>query len=871
MKKILIIITVMITALIMTGCPNIFSGKANNYHPTPDDSIPEGYGSVQVSLVQGGARTAIPAMVWNDFRLDYTFYKNGSTTGSSKTPVTDFNEGTIEFLLETGTYKLEVKAYYIGGGGAEVLAATGNATFTITSGPNSPIPITLKHVTPNGTGTLQIPLKLETSLNVNDVKIDTFTLTPLFASNPPNDIIFNSVRCQEKNNTNFIVDSYLNENFSVPSGYYLLHLLLRRLEVLPPDSFASRTVVVHIYENQVTSLKLELASDDFVSNVVLNKEDDGEGSLRYALNNAPSNAIIRVMLPPGSKIELRSQLTIPGPGKNVVIEGNGVILTRNNNYFSSGSLLRIDDPSHQITIKRIHFKGGNNPTAEGGAIANTGNLTVESCIFSENTAQTAGAIYNNASGTLTVKGCTFYKNMATIRGGAILNEDSITLMGNLFYENTAGQYPVLYNDVPSINNTYNVVDAPFGDSEAYQCGWEQNTITGKADKYITEVPFSPVRFRLFPESAKNLPKISFSDNYPTVDFYGKPIKSGKAYPGAVQDFVEGTGFYLDVNPNDVSGFSNTSSPDGLYDAGHSIDLQMIGYSTNKYWVENGVVMQSSPAYTVLSTGVSRYAKVEVVFAEVVNNWTTVKTTVSNRNKIIRISANIDADSTITIDNDLNITLVAMDNMDYSINWQSGFTDPFFTINTGSSLTLGAKVKLSSSGQINMTGTVGPNDAFIKVDGGTLVMNDNVTLEDNQSTAYRTGGAVEITSGTFIMNKGTIKNNYATNGGGVYVNSGFFIMNGGSINNNNADSATPGFGYGGGVYVGNSGTFIKNGGTIENNGASTSEGDQVYVTKVDTTTHPPDNRAGGYINAAIDASTQFDTSKSTSGVPWISIQ
>jgi hypothetical protein len=98
-----------------------------------------------------------------------------------------------------------------------------------------------------------------------------------------------------------------------------------------------------------------------------------------------------------------------------------------------------------------------------------------------------------------------------------------------------------------------------------------------------------------------------------------------------------------------------------------------------------------------------------------------------------------------------------------------------------------------------------NAALIKVNGGTLIIEDGVQIQDN--TASGEGGGVQVNSGTFIMKGGTISGNtggYASpyRGGGVLVSGGTFKMEGGNISRNRTA------GSGGGVGV-QSGTFIKN--------------------------------------------------------------
>jgi len=266
------------------------------------------------------------------------------------------------------------------------------------------------------------------------------------------------------------------------------------------------------------------------------------GSLRYAIEKAAereTNSVIRVMLPQGSKIELKSTLSISSytnttnvSSANLTIEGNGVTLTPASEFFLTNDALSMLDNYNTVTINRVHFTGGGNTNySYGGAISNYGDLTLESCIFSGNKNYNGGAINN--TGSLSVKGCTFYDNHAGEIGGAIYNDDYTgvinKLIGNLFFGNTANSYNIIfYNPIDSDNSSnycgYNAVDVGFGNGPD-QCGWEKGTgDTYKTDSLIDTATFKPV-------SGLNSIVPPDLQGFPTTDFYGNQRTSGA--PGAV--------------------------------------------------------------------------------------------------------------------------------------------------------------------------------------------------------------------------------------------------------------------------------------------------------------------------------------------------
>jgi hypothetical protein len=265
------------------------------------------------------------------------------------------------------------------------------------------------------------------------------------------------------------------------------------------------------------------------------------GTLRYALTNAQADDIIvfRGAIAGETAIGLTSAL--PTITKNMVIEGNGVVLTHST--MSEFNALYVNTPA-VATIRRLHFSGGR-AASYGGAIRNAGNLTLESCIFSGNrtsgigTTGSGGAIYNTS--VLTVRGCTFYGNNTsanTAGGGALYSTTAtLTLTGNLFYGNTGGTTngcPILRGSSGSAS--YNVVDVPFGTTST-DSGWAQGTgdktTLDDGDSLTIEgVPFTTSDFIpvLALQNSSVIP--SSPQDFPLTDFYGT-TRTFPGSPGAV--------------------------------------------------------------------------------------------------------------------------------------------------------------------------------------------------------------------------------------------------------------------------------------------------------------------------------------------------
>jgi len=148
---------------------------------------------------------------------------------------------------------------------------------------------------------------------------------------------------------------------------------------------------------------------------------------------------------------------------------------------------------------------------------------------------------------------------------------------------------------------------------------------------------------------------------------------------------------------------------------------------------------------------------------------------------------------------------------------ANFTTSFFTIGEGGALILDGPITIDGGNIDNISA----NAPLITIDGGTFIMNKDVTLQNNTN------------------NNG--------NGGGVSVDgNGTFTMKGGTIKGNTAGSTGTTSGYGGGVYVGDNGRFSKTGGTIYGHDSTSTPSNPD-----DNTTQPSDNGHAVYVTAVYD--------------------
>ncbi len=146
---------------------------------------------------------------------------------------------------------------------------------------------------------------------------------------------------------------------------------------------------------------------------------------------------------------------------------------------------KVSNNDHNTTIKRSIFT--NNTADCAGAIYNWGNLILTYNNFSCNTAKSFGGVIMSENGNITINSSIFKYNTAQ-SGGAILNFGDFIVMGSTFFDNTATAYGGTYgggaitnydgNSIVSfcriINNTRNDVLINGGSCDVDYNWWGSN-------------------------------------------------------------------------------------------------------------------------------------------------------------------------------------------------------------------------------------------------------------------------------------------------------------------------------------------------------------------------------------------------------------
>lgn len=151
---------------------------------------------------------------------------------------------------------------------------------------------------------------------------------------------------------------------------------------------------------------------------------------------------------------------------DVTIVGNNTVTMSGGN---SSRLFRVH-PNAALHLVGLTLKEGNGTGAYfsnwGGAVMNSGSLTVTNSTFSDNHGVKGSALYNDG-GILTIIDSTFTNNIGTGEGGTIYNSGPMVIAGSSF-TNNAGQYGgVIMNNS---NDVATITDSIFSDNQAGEDG-----------------------------------------------------------------------------------------------------------------------------------------------------------------------------------------------------------------------------------------------------------------------------------------------------------------------------------------------------------------------------------------------------------------
>ncbi|MCP9767143.1 hypothetical protein EGI22_04420 [Lacihabitans sp. LS3-19] len=233
------------------------------------------------------------------------------------------------------------------------------------------------------------------------------------------------------------------------------------------------------------------------NHLVLNTNNDGQGSLRDIISLACSGDTIRFSPSiNGDTIKLVTQIVL---NKDLVILGNDTTNTifdgmANSRIFqvNTGKTVTLSDIKMQNGNKSgsnrqdaggaIYNEGrlfvnnsilsGNSSYANGGAIFNSGYLTIASftnCILSGNsTSFWGGGVFNDGLATLNFTNCTISGNSADIYGGGVYDTDGkITFTNSIISGNYSGSYG---GAIRALSSTVRLINCTISGNSAVNSG-----------------------------------------------------------------------------------------------------------------------------------------------------------------------------------------------------------------------------------------------------------------------------------------------------------------------------------------------------------------------------------------------------------------
>ncbi|MHB8751830.1 MAG: right-handed parallel beta-helix repeat-containing protein [Aggregatilineales bacterium] len=202
----------------------------------------------------------------------------------------------------------------------------------------------------------------------------------------------------------------------------------------------------------------------FLPNITVTLTIDGTGQ-NVTINGTSADAMFGVSAPGNLTL---NHLTVTGAnvsGGGGALINSGTVTIQSSTFSSNRAAYGAGVyNSGTVTIQNSTFSSNSAP--DGAGVYNTGTVTIQNSIFSGNSSGGFGGsgVYNVSGGTVTIQSSTFSGNGASGSfGGSILNRGWLTVSNSTFGNNTGSQGSVIYNDV----GTLNVSGSTFSGNYAY--------------------------------------------------------------------------------------------------------------------------------------------------------------------------------------------------------------------------------------------------------------------------------------------------------------------------------------------------------------------------------------------------------------------
>ena len=632
--------------------------------------------------------------------------------------------------------------------------------------------------------------------------------------------------------------------------------------------------------------------------------DSGAGSLRAAVMSAASGDTITFA--GVSTVTLSSQIDI---AKDINIFGNGIGSTT----ISGDGATRIFDITGSPTVRFSSFTLTNGATEmSGGAIQNTGTLSVNSIEFTGNTAAGAaanmggGAIHN--AGTLFVGNCTFSENSATGASGSggaiIVTGGTYTIIRSSFSNNTSNRAGGAIEDVASSADVASITGSSFTGNNAGDNPGNGGAIhiTGTSSLFTNGTDYSQnfagreggalwngagtmtvsgctITGNEAAGPAADDGGGGLFNNGGTLRLAGNNVVTGNTATGAAGSgggIFNAVGGTLEVRNATISDNTANRAGGGIEDASRtmgsttgSVTLTAVTLNTNEVFTSPG----NGGGLHVTGPGVARITRStvqgNVAGAEGGGLWNGTGPMVVSSTLISENTANGDAADQGgggLFNAGGNLQVIGGSVTGNSANGTSGS---------------GGGILNDAGGNLSVIGTELSNN-FANRAGGAIEDNSqssafvllrDVTVDNNTvGTAPGNGGGVHITGpGNMTVDRGSYTNNVAgSEGGGLWNGAGVMNIRGATISGNaaNGDDATNGggglFNNGGTLNVGSGVTISENtalGAAGSGGGIHNATGGRLIVTDA-VISDNASSRAGGGIEDASGAASAFRVTGAT---------
>ncbi|HEV3145172.1 MAG TPA: hypothetical protein VGZ47_14880 [Gemmataceae bacterium] len=272
---------------------------------------------------------------------------------------------------------------------------------------------------------------------------------------------------------------------------------------------------------------------------------------------------------------------LPALQQNINLNGNGVVsINRVNDNATPNFTILTVAANKKCTIDDLTFTGGQAPRA-GGAIYNSGSLTVTECEFDQNQAGSGGAIYNDVPANMTIMDTTFKYNNATL-GGAIFNMGVMWINNGYFAWNTASRGGAIDNvGSLTLQAWFENNSAALEGGAVWNNGWKLSINGSTFDWNSTATPAGGDKGGgLYSVNNTSVTNTTFSNNSSSSLGGGVYVSTSNAtFTGCIFDSNssdKGGGFYVAAgttvftNCNFVNNKATTRGPGGCWAQGATV-------------------------------------------------------------------------------------------------------------------------------------------------------------------------------------------------------------------------------------------------------------------------------------------------------------